>query len=181
MIFSKLALVLIGVASIILFTQIRLEWTLSSLLIPITGQSLAVLLVGALLGQRLGTISVLLYILLGVAGLPVFSNGAHGLGVLTGPSGGYLLGFVGGAWLCGYLGERSRSRPFGKGVLMMTFGTAAILLFGGLYLAWLYGWPTAWKAGVVPFMPGAIVKIVLGAAVLWFWYEWKERSRLKAK
>ncbi len=74
--------------------------------VPITGQTMAVLLVGALLGSRRGALAVLAYIAEGLAGLPVFAGGAAGLARLFGPTGGYLVGFVAAAFLVGWLAER---------------------------------------------------------------------------
>lgn len=75
-------------------------------LVPITLQTFAVLLAGAVLGARRGFLAVLLYVVVGAAGLPVYSGGAGGLGVLAGPSGGYLVGFPFAALLCGFLVQR---------------------------------------------------------------------------
>ncbi|QZY28202.1 biotin transporter BioY [Nocardioides coralli] len=75
-------------------------------IVPITLQTFAVLLAGAVLGARRGFLAVLLYVVVGAAGLPVFSGGASGLAVLAGPSGGYLVGFPLAAGLCGFLVER---------------------------------------------------------------------------
>ncbi|MCB1035342.1 MAG: biotin transporter BioY, partial [Acidobacteria bacterium] len=103
--------------------------------VPVTLQTLAVLLAGALLGSRNGELAVLLYILAGVLGLPVFARGASGIGVLLGPSGGYLLGFVGGAWLTGYLTPRRGTVRFRASLFAFLFGHALILLAGGFWLA----------------------------------------------
>jgi len=70
--------------------------------VPITGQTFAVLLVGAVLGARRGAASLVLYLLEGSLGLPVFANGTNGLARLLGPTGGYLIGFVAAAWIVGY-------------------------------------------------------------------------------
>lgn len=109
-------------------------------LVPITMQTFAVLLAGAVLGARRGFLAVLLYVAVGAAGLPVFSGGAGGPGVLAGPTAGYLLGFPLAAGLCGFLVERLPRRQlasvpliFGCGLLssavfIHTLGMAGLVL-----------------------------------------------------
>ena len=81
--------------------------------VPITLQTLFVWgLAGALLGARLGALSQLVYLLIGIIGLPVFAGGKAGLGVLFGPTGGYLIGFVAGAWVIGTLVNLKKNRAF---------------------------------------------------------------------
>ena len=154
---------------------------MSNLNIPITGQSFAVLLVGYALGRWKGLCSVALYILLGALGLPVFSKGAAGLAVLTGSSGGYLLGFLAGAFLVGYLAERGWRTSFWNSLLAMLLGTALILCCGAFYLAYLYGWSTAWNAGVQPFLIGGLIKSVLGAAVVSAYYYFSKPAKITTR
>ncbi len=81
--------------------------------VPITLQTFFIFLAGALLGKYLGALSQLIYLLLGVVGLPVFAKGSSGIGALLGPSGGYLVGFIPAAFLVGYLLERREKPPLG--------------------------------------------------------------------
>ena len=139
--------------------------------VPFTGQTFAVLMVGALLGSRRGALSVLAYIAQGLAGLPVFSYGNSGLKVLVGPTGGYLIGFIGAAWLVGALAERGWDRRVGTTVLAMVLGNV-VLYAGGLIwlsvLVHLLGKPLGGvlAVGLYPFLLGDAVKIVLAAALL---------------
>ncbi len=136
--------------------------------VPITGQTLAVLVVGASLGAARGAASLALYAVLGVAGLPIFSDGASGLGVLMGTTGGYILGFIAAAALTGWLAERRWDRRFLGAAVAMTVGTLVTFAFGMTWLAVATGGSLeqilAW--GLVPFIPGGIVKALLAAAIL---------------
>jgi biotin transport system substrate-specific component len=157
-------LVLGGSAWIALCTQIAFGWP-----VPVTGQTFAVLLAGAVLGSRRGGLSALAYVLEGSAGLPVFAHGKTGLGALAGPTGGYLVGFVAAACLVGALAERGLDRRPVTTALAMTAGNIAIYAFG---LAWLFCWtrlsaglPTKsiLTVGLCPFIVGDAIKIALAA------------------
>ena len=136
--------------------------------VPITGQMLGVFLTGAILGSRLGTISVLTYILLGTVGLPVFAQGRSGPGVLLGPSGGYLTGFVAGTYLLGKIIERGKGpaaygrTAAGMGLcLLVTYATGCTQLALVLNLA-----PSrALPVGVLPFLPLDLLKLALATAL----------------
>src|SRR2546422_891748 len=134
--------------------------------VPVTGQTFGVLLVGTLLGSRRGAASALAYLAEGASGVPVFAGGASGAHVLAGPTGGYLAGFVLGAWICGALAERGFDRRPVPTVVSMALGNAAILSLGLLWLARFVGAPRVLALGLVPFLPGDIVKIALAAALL---------------
>ncbi len=134
--------------------------------VPITLQPLFVFLAGYLLGPARGAAAVALYVAAGVLGLPVFAGGAAGLGVLLGPTGGYLLGFVVGAALTGLVPRRG---PIGwaaglaAGALALTaaYGIGAARLAQVLHL----GAYQAVAAGVLPFLPFDVVKVVLALVV----------------
>lgn len=130
--------------------------------VPATLQTLAVLLLGALGGGRLGAASVALYLAEGAAGLPVFANGGGGLAHLAGPTAGYLLGFLPAAWLAGQ--ARGRGWPAQAAVLL----AAHLLPFvpGVLWLSGFVGLERAWTAGFVLFLPGTLVKTALALATL---------------
>ena len=121
---------------------------------------------GSALGARRGAASALAYLAEGACGFPVFAGGAAGPHVLAGPTGGYLAGFVLGAWLCGALAERGFDRRPVPTVVSMALGNAAILSLGLLWLARFVGAPRVLALGLVPFLPGDIVKIALAAALL---------------
>ncbi len=139
--------------------------------VPITGQTFAVLMVGALLGSRRGALSVLAYIAQGLAGLPVFAYGNSGLKALFGPTGGYLVGFVAAAYVVGTLAERGWDRRVSTTVLAMIVGNV-VLYTGGLFwlscLVYLLGKPLGGvlAIGLYPFLLGDVAKIALAAALL---------------
>ncbi len=134
--------------------------------VPITGQTFAVLLVGALLGSVRGGLVVLLYLAEGLSGLPVFAGGGAGPAVLLGPTGGYLFGFVPAAVVVGFLAERGWDRHFATTLAAMTMGTGAIFLCGLAWLAVLQLSGNLLAIGLLPFLPGAVLKIVAAALLL---------------
>lgn len=142
-----------------------------------TGQTIAVLCAGALLGARQGMAVVLLYIGLGVAGLPVFSEGASGPTVLGGASGGYLVGFIVGAGCLGWWRRQSRGRGFAGSLLGMLLGHTLILACGWLWMSHLYGMEAAYANGVAPFYLGSLVKSVLAAILVALLFPLGERMR----
>jgi len=134
--------------------------------VPITGQTFAVLMIGALLGARRGALAVLAYLAQGLAGLPVFAM-ASGPAALLGPTGGYLAGFVPAAYVTGLLAEKGWDRRFGTTVLAMVLGNIAIYASGLFWLCCLTGISkTIVTAGLLPFIPGDILKILLAAVML---------------
>ena len=134
--------------------------------VPVTGQTFAVLMIGALLGARRGCLAVLAYIMEGAAGLPVFALGA-GPAVLVGPTGGYLFGFIPAAYITGRLAENGWDRRIGTTVLAMVFGNLAIYSFGLFWLCCLTGFNTmVLTLGLYPFIVGDMVKIILAAILL---------------
>lgn len=135
--------------------------------VPITGQTFAVLLVGATLGSRLGAAALLLYLGEGIAGLPVFSGGASGWAYFSGgATGGYLVGFVLGAFVTGWLCERGWDRHVLLTALAMVVGNIAIYTCGVVRLADFVGWDGVWAAGVQPFLAGGAAKIALASGLL---------------
>lgn len=134
--------------------------------VPITGQTLAVLLVGALLGSRRGALAVVAYLAEGLAGLPVFANGMAGPVYFFGPTGGYLLGFVAAAAITGALAERGWDRRSSTTVAAMLLGDLAIYAFGLAWLLAFVGLDKVLFLGLFPFIPGDLLKLALAAAVL---------------
>jgi biotin transport system substrate-specific component len=135
--------------------------------VPVTLQTFFLYLAGALLGGRLGALSQITYVLLGVLGLPVFSGGKAGLGVLMGPTGGYLAGFIVAAYVIGKLVETRKDPRFSWLVLSMLAGGCIVYALGVLQLMVVAGLSPAKAvtAGVLPFVPGDILKIAAAAAV----------------
>jgi biotin transport system substrate-specific component len=141
--------------------------------VPITGQTFAVVLVGASLGSIRGTASLLLYLVVGLAGAPVYSQHKHGWAIVSGSDGGYLVGFIVSAALIGFLAERGWDRKFSSSVSAMLTGNVVIYVFGLLWLHhWLgahnFGssWATTLTDGLYPFVPGDLIKLYLAAAAL---------------
>ena len=139
--------------------------------VPLTGQTLGVLLVGGLLGARLGALSLLFYLLEGALGLPVFARGG-GLPYLLGPTGGYLLAFPLAAYLVGHLFERGAGRRLWTAFLALLLGAGAVFLVGVPWLALYLGADPsqALALGLFPFIPGETLKAFLAALVLWRGY-----------
>ncbi|HIE51076.1 MAG TPA: biotin transporter BioY [Armatimonadetes bacterium] len=136
--------------------------------VPITGQTFGVLLVGFALGARRGAASLVLYLVEGAAGLPVFAGATGGMARLWGPTGGYLFGFVAAAALTGYLAERGWDRRVSWTFLGMALGNAVIYLCGLPWLAHFVGEGQVWAAGLLPFLAGDGLKAALAAALLPF-------------
>ncbi len=134
--------------------------------VPLTGQTLGVLLVGAALGWRRGVLALAAYVLQGAAGLPFFAGGASGVARLLGPTGGYLIGFIFAAALTGWLSERGWDRRFWGTLLAMALGNAVIYAFGIPWLAQFVGWPRALEVGLLPFLLGDAIKAALAALAL---------------
>jgi biotin transporter BioY len=135
--------------------------------VPITAQTFAVLMIGALFGNRRGSLCVLMYIVEGLAGLPVFALGRSGFAVLLSPTGGYLAGFVAAAYVTGLLAQSRWDRRFTTTVLAMTLGSIVMYAFGLSWLCCLMGFSgTVLSVGLYPFIVGDILKIVLAAVVL---------------
>ena len=140
---------------------------------PITGQTFAVVLVGASLGSVRGTASMVLYLLVGLVGLPVYSEHKHGWEVISGSTGGYLLGFIAAAALTGWLAERGWDRRYSSSISAMLSGNVVIYAFGLLWLHhWLaaHGFGSSWQTtledGLYPFVAADLVKLYLAAAAL---------------
>lgn len=136
--------------------------------VPITGQTFAVLLVGALLGSRRGAMSLLAYLMEGTLGIPVFAEGGYGLPHLLGPTGGYLIGFPLAAWVVGWLCERGWDRRLHTAALAMLVGNGVIYLCGVPWLAHFVGGGRALELGLLPFVPGDLIKLALAASALPF-------------
>ena len=144
-----------------LMAQIRI--TLPFTPIPLTGQTFAVLLSGAVLGSRRGFLSQALYLALGAAGLPVFAGGAGSALHLLGPTGGYLWSFPVAAGLLGWLVERGASRSSPKLAGALIVSDLLILASGAAWLHILFRVPNSqsWVLGFYPFLGADILKIVL--------------------
>ena len=153
----------VGVAFLALVAQVRFEIGP----VPITGQTLGVLLIGAAYGAGLGSLTLASYLLVGGFGLGVFSGWASGWAVLSGITGGYLVGFLLAAAVVGYLAQRGWDRSFALIALAMLIGNVLIYIPGLLWMTrFAPDWPTALQWGLIPFIPGDLLKLVIAAGLL---------------
>jgi biotin transport system substrate-specific component len=159
-----------GIGFISLLAQISLPVPGSP--VPVTGQTLAVLLIGTTYGDRLGFITFATYLLAGIAGAPIFAPSAtsanHGVDRLVGATGGYLVGMLVASLLLGYLADRKADQKFRTSFPALLLGDLVIFTFG---LAWLHAsldmtWAATFKAGLTPFILGEALKIAITATSL---------------
>ncbi len=164
---NKATLQLVFCALFAALTAVMSQFSIPIGPVPINLATLSVFIAGAVLGAKYGALSQLVYVLLGAVGLPVFSNFSGGVGVIVGPTGGYILGYIAAAWLVGLLSEH-----FGGNVLVLVISMVA-----GLLLCYLMG--TVWFITVTkkdvwvsltlcvfPFLIGDAVKIAAAIAVV---------------
>lgn len=140
----------------------RLEASIPGTPVPQSGQTLAVLLVGVILGARDGSLAMLVYLLAGALGLPVFADGAAGAEHLVGATSGYLFAFVLAAGIAGVFADRG-PQGFVAALAVMLLGHAVILGLGWVRLVSVLGSADAYTQGVAPFLWGGVVKSVLAA------------------
>lgn len=136
--------------------------------VPITAQTFAVLLTGALLGSRMGAAAIIIYLAEGAIGLPFFSGGRGGLAHLLGPTGGYLVAFPAGAFITGAFAEHGWDKRFWTAAAAMAIGSLIIMLSGWTWFSLVTNTPmsVSFQTTVLTFIPGDIVKILLAAALL---------------
>ncbi|NQT90593.1 MAG: biotin transporter BioY [Candidatus Omnitrophica bacterium] len=165
---SRSAVALIGVTCFVLCTALGayVYIPLGFTPVPLTLQTFFVLLSGAILGRRLGSLSQGAYLILGAAGIPLLSAGSFGLARIAGPTGGYLIGFVLAAYIVGKIVS-------GKGSLLsiitaLICGELIILLSGAgwLYAGFHFSLRQALYMGILPFIPGDIIKIVVATLII---------------
>jgi biotin transport system substrate-specific component len=159
-----------GVGFISLMAQVAIPVPRSP--VPVTGQTLAVLLIGTTYGARLGLMTFATYLLAGVAGAPIFApsgtSANHGLDRLLGATGGYLFGMLVASFLLGYLADRKADQKFKTSFPALLLGDAVIFFFG---LTWLHyslelSWSATFAAGLTPFIFGEMLKIAITATSL---------------
>lgn len=160
----EVALIFGGSLLIALAAQLQIILPFSP--VPITGQTFAVLFLGALYGSKRGPATVVTYLALGVIGLPVFAGGTFGIARLVGPTAGYLVGFLAASFVVGLLSERGWDRRPWATVASMIIGNVIIYVTGILWLLRFVGWPDVLSAGFLPFLAGDAVKIALAAILL---------------
>ena len=164
---NKTAMSVIGVSTFALLTwigayvYIPLDFTP----VPITLQTLFVFLSGAILGKRLGAISQAAYLGMGVLGMPIFTAGGFGALYVLGPTGGYILGFIVSSWLIGYMIRKNDT--IGSIITAFVSGATVIFALGAGWLVFGLGLniKQAFFLGVLPFIPGCIIKIAIAAII----------------
>lgn len=160
---SFLVKVFIGAQIIALFAQFQIPMYP----VPITGQTLGVTIVGFALGAHAGTAAVILYLLEGIAGLPVFSNGGSGLVHFTKPSAGYLIGFIPSACILGYASDSGVLRSVPLSIAAALLSAIVTFAFG---LVWLHKFIPSWEVtlqkGLYPFIIGGVIKALIASALV---------------
>ena len=149
--------------------------------VPITGQTLGVLLAGSALGWRRGSIAMALYVVAGIIGVPWYSGHAHGWTAATGATGGYLLGFIAAAAVCGLLAQQGNDRKVVPAMGSMVVGNIVIYAFGVTWLAhYLHvSLSKAITLGATPFLLGDFIKIVIAALIIpasWKLVDWTRKG-----
>jgi biotin transport system substrate-specific component len=172
-------LVLAGTGLVAAAAQISVKLPFTP--VPITGQTFAVVLVGASLGAVRGTSSLLLYLWLGVAGAPIYAHHDSGWNVITSASGGYIVGFVIAAAVTGFLAERGWDRRLSSSISAMLTGNVIVYLVGVPWLAVVLdtNLEKSLEYGLYPFVPGDVFKLYLAAAILPTTWRLVERLREK--
>ena len=176
-IFQRVAISLFFVGILVAFG--RVTFYLPDNPVPISFQTTGVLLMGGVLGWRWGGIAILVYYLLGIAGIPVFKDGGNGWHYVSATAtAGYLIGFVFAATICGWMAERGWDRnPLSTALAMLT-GNCLIYIPGLLWLGALLGFDKPiLEWGFIPFILGDITKLVLAAAVLPLFWKFVGRTR----
>lgn len=155
-------LALIGLMTAIICIMGPLSIPLPFNLVPISLTNLAIFFTIYILGMKKGTISYCIYLLIGFAGLPVFSGFTGGVGKLLGPTGGYLIGFIFLALISGYFIDKWGNNMW-LGMTGMVLGEIVMYIFGTVWLAYQahMNFGAALWAGVIPFIPGDVIKIVM--------------------
>ncbi|MSO43851.1 MAG: biotin transporter BioY [Thermoleophilia bacterium] len=165
-----IVLVLAGTGVVAGLAQISIPWHP----VPFTGQTLAVLLVGGLLGALRGALALAAYFVIGALGAPIFSDQLGGWDIITGATGGYIIGFILAAALVGWMAERGADRRVVSTIGVLLMGNVLIYAIGLPWLAnWSpagdgvkFGWSQAYEYGLQPFVLGDLIKLAIVAAVL---------------
>lgn len=154
----------IGSLAIAILAQFH--FPLSFTPVPITAQTLGVLIIGSSFGRKRAFLSVFSYLCEGCVGLPVFARGRFGITVLAGPTGGYLVGFILAATLMGYLSEKMMDRSYKTSFALFFIGHFVIFLSGCLWLGFFVGFEDILIKGFYPFIPGLILKTMIAGTLM---------------
>lgn len=160
-----LILILLGALFIAVLAQVEIPLPFTP--VPITGQTFGVLLVGAALGSKRGAVSLASYLAFGLLGLPFFAGGAHGINILIGATGGYLIGFILATYVIGFLAERGLERNVRTSIIPFLVGTVIIYVCGIAWLTAVLGsFSQALVAGLLPFLIGDAMKLIAASLIL---------------
>ena len=170
-------IVLVVTGSILIAFAAQFYFPLPFSPVPITGQTFAVLLLAALYGHNRGGLTVLTYLILGIAGRPVFASGTFGIATIIGPTGGYLVGFLPAAYIVGFLSKKGWDRKVWTTATSMIIGNVVIYLIGTTWLSRFVGWDNVLQTGLIPFLIGDGAKIVLATLLLPTGWKLINRSR----
>jgi biotin transport system substrate-specific component len=163
---KQVFLVLTAATLLAISSQVSIPWVP----VPLTFQSATVLAIGMLYGSRLGAFAILTYLSAGLLGLPVFAGGAAGPLVFVGPTAGYLIGFVPGAYISGFLAEKGFSKGILSALVASVVGALPIFLLGALVLSFFVGTKLSFALGVKPFILTEVIKLfVVSLFVPRFW------------
>ena len=162
---KKISLIFIGTLLLTLSAKIQVPFYP----VPMTMQTFVILVIGMIFGWKLGSLTVLFYLIEGAIGLPVFAGTPTkgiGFAYMMGPTGGYLVGFLVAACTVGYLAEKGFDRSFLTTFIAMTIGTVLIFLCGYTWISMFFGFEKAFLFGVLPFVWSELFKVALATAVL---------------
>jgi biotin transport system substrate-specific component len=155
----KAAITVLGSILLAALSQVQVPF----IPVPMTLQTLGVMLIGLTFGFRLATATVALYLIEGALGLPVFAGFSAGPAILIGGTGGYLFGFLVAAALMGFMADRGITKSWPGAIATLIAGEVVIFGMGIAYLAYLYGFEKSLEYGLYPFILGDLVKVALAA------------------
>lgn len=161
--FSQVITIFTGALLISLLAQFRIHLPFTP--VPITGQTLGIIIIGSSYGPARGVASSLLYLIFGFIGLPVFAGGTYGFSVILGPTGGYLIGFIFASYIMGKFSQYRFNNNLIDALPIFFIGHIVIFFFGVAWLSTQIGISKAIMSGLVPFIPGAIIKTFIASII----------------
>ncbi len=171
---------LLGIIAIAISAQITFEFSISQINIPITGQTLGVILVAFYSKKYFGIVAVFLYLIFGGLGLPIFAEGSFGWDKFTSGSGGFLVGFLFAAIIIYFIKLNFKKEKLSVIALINIGGTIVILLFGITWLTYLFGFDKALEYGFFPFWIGALAKVGIGIFTMYLVGKLKIKENVSA-
>lgn len=166
-----------SVVLVSLFAQLAYDLPIGETIIPISGQTFALFLAAWFLKPAETIVTVVLYLILGGAGLPIYADGASGWKHLQGFTSGYLWAFIPAAALVSYYSFRNIRPSFPKIFMAMFGATLLVLIAGAFILAWKANAPTYFQDGSLPFLPGGIIKSLVGAGIVYGIQQYRSKSK----